>query len=168
MPWRYFTIQRKKKRYLRNTAPPPRLIFLCPISASSFIRGAYLRASLQSRFHKITLAHSSKITSKWSSAEGYRGRERTDWNSYCVCTRVCVWTCVRKSDYFSRMTDQNDRKRRQRKINVNLHERSNRHSTKHWPSLCSLHEKFAPTFVIRKGTQFDPRHKWPYVSHVVE
>ena len=96
------------------TAPPPRLIFLCPISASSFIRGAYLRASLQSRFHKITLALSSKITSKWSFAEGYRGRERTDWNSYCVCTRVCVWTCVRKSDYFSRMTDQNDRKRRQR------------------------------------------------------
>lgn len=40
------------------------------VPASSFIRGAYLRASLQSRFHEITLARPSEITSKWSSAEG--------------------------------------------------------------------------------------------------
>lgn len=87
---RYFAVQRKKKRYLRNAAAPPRLIFLRPVPASSFIRGAYLRASFQSRFHEITLARSSEITSKWSSAEGYRGRERTDWNSHCVC--MCnVW-----------------------------------------------------------------------------
>jgi len=75
---RRFAVQRKKKRYLRNAAVPPRLIFLRPVPASSFIRGAYLRASLQSRFHEITLARSSEITSKWSSAEGYRGRENTD------------------------------------------------------------------------------------------
>lgn len=100
---RYFAVQRKKKRYLRNAAAPPRLIFLRPVPASSFIRGAYLRASLQSRFHEITLARSSEITSKWSSAEGYRGRERTDWNSHCVCmcniwARACVHmhVCVRK------------------------------------------------------------------------
>jgi hypothetical protein len=138
--------------------------------ASSFIRGAYLRASLQSRFHEITLARSSEITSKWSSAEGYRGRERTDWNSYCVC--VCIYAHeqgVRKCNYFflgwmiktigNNVSDQWENKRQ------SWHDR---HGKKHWPSLCSSHEKFAATFVIRKGTQFDLRRKWPYVSHVVE
>lgn len=50
-------------------------------AASSFIRGAYLHASLQSRFHEIT-ARPSRITSKWCSSEGGRLRsEAADWNS---------------------------------------------------------------------------------------
>lgn len=170
---RYFAVQRKKKRYLRNAAAPPRLIFLRPVPASSFIRGAYLRASLQSRFHEITLARSSEITSKWSSAKGYRGRERTDWNSHCICTcmyesartRTCI--CVRackRMIIFRGWAIKTIGNGVNEKINVNLA----MPDAKHWPSLCSSHEKFAPTFVIRKGTQFDLCRKWPYVLDVVE
>lgn len=83
---------------------------------------------------------------------------------------VCVWVCVcmhtreKESVYFSRMSDHETiGSGVNEKINANLG-RLDRHGTKHRSNLCDSREKFASTFVIRKGTKFDLRVNDPYIS----
>lgn len=80
-------------------------------AASSFIRGAYLHASLQSRFHEIT-ARPSRITSKWCSSEGGREEE-----GYGQRRPIEIAGAAHRLLLFLRMNDQNDRFEAVAKVN---------------------------------------------------
>lgn len=79
-----------------------------PSPASSFIRGAYLHASLQSRFHEITVLGS--VEQDNVKVMFFRGRKRggrlrseaADWNSHRA-------GAAHRLLLFLRMNDQNDR-----------------------------------------------------------
>lgn len=110
--------------------------------ASSFIRGAYLRASLQSRFHEITLARSSEITWKWSSVEGRRDRESTDWNS----RRVCAHACTGKWLFFEG--------ERSKRSEVGVNEKINAQSRSAWPAI--------PREMSPESLQFAREIRWNF------